>query len=72
MKKLVLVIFCLVPILSFASDLSTAQAIDSFQELCAKENDPVKRANYCQVLDEYSSSQIDIAERYQGVAVVTA
>jgi hypothetical protein len=72
MKKLALVIFCLLPILSFASNISTAQAIDSFQELCAKEKDPVKRANYCQVLDQYSRSQVDIADHYQEVAIAVA
>jgi hypothetical protein len=71
MKKLALAIFCLFPILSFAADVSTDQAINSFQELCAKESDPVKRANYCQILDQNSSSEENIAARYTEVSVVT-
>ncbi len=60
MKKIALVIGCLVPLLSFATNVSNNRAVDSFQEQCAKEKDPVKRQNSCHILDRHSESLLTI------------
>lgn len=57
MKKLTLIIACLVPVLSFAGNAYSSSSLDVYQEQCAKEKDPVKRENYCNMLDKYSRSQ---------------
>ena len=57
MKKLALILGLIFPMFSFAANLDNTAAIDSFQEQCAKEKDPVKRHNYCHMLDRYSTTQ---------------
>lgn len=54
MKKLVMIILCLLPVLSSASGVSSKKNIELIQEQCAKEKDPVKRQNSCDLLDKQS------------------
>lgn len=62
MRKLALVIGCLLPLLSTAGTVSSELSIDAFQEQCAKEKDPVKRQNSCHMLDQHSDSQTTIPD----------
>lgn len=48
MKKLALIL-CLLPVFSYAATNSTER---TYQDLCAKEQDPVKRQNYCHVYED--------------------
>ncbi|MCA0403282.1 MAG: hypothetical protein LCH30_05720 [Proteobacteria bacterium] len=57
MKKLALILTILFPVFASAANLNNVATIDSFIELCAKEKDPVKRHNYCHMLDRYSINQ---------------
>ncbi|MBA2656654.1 MAG: hypothetical protein H0U70_06665 [Tatlockia sp.] len=57
MKKLALIIGLLVPVLSFANNISNSNPFETYQEQCAKEKDPVKRHNYCHMLDRHSRAQ---------------
>ncbi len=61
MKKLIIMIGCLLPFLSFAATAENTSAVESFQELCAKEKDPIKRQNYCHILDQHSQAAITIS-----------
>ena len=70
MKKLALIIGCLAPLLSFATNVSTNQTIELFQEQCAKEKDPVKRQNSCHMLDQHSDSQANIPEFHKETVTV--
>lgn len=57
MKKFVFLI-CLLPIISFASSsVQHHNAAAAYQELCAKEQDPVKRQNYCHMLHQSNHHQ---------------
>ena len=57
MKKLAIVIGCLLPVLSFAGNLYSSNTIETYEEQCAKEKDPVKRQSSCHMLDQHSESQ---------------
>lgn len=70
MKKLALVIGCLVPLFSFAGSSDNQVALDNFQELCAKEQDPVKRQSYCHILDRHSQSQANIGSFTKETVIV--
>lgn len=70
MKKLALIIGCLIPVLSFATNVSSNKTMDAFQEQCAKEKDPVKRQNSCHMLDRRSSSQANIPDFHKEIATV--
>ena len=70
MKKLMLAISFLVPAISFAANVDGVKTIDVFQEQCAKERDPLKRQNYCHMLDSYSNSQVRNAPFQQEIATV--
>lgn len=70
MKKLALIISCLVPVLSFATNVSISQRVAIFQERCAKEKDPVKRQNSCLMLDKHNGSQTNIADFHKETATV--
>ncbi len=70
MKKIALVICCLVPILSFATNVSSNRAVNSFQERCAKEKDPVKRQHSCHILDRHSESLLSIPDFHKETATV--
>jgi|GEM_PF-4571000 len=50
MKKIIL-ICSLFPALTFASTPQEIATADVYQELCAKEQDPVKRQNYCYMIE---------------------
>ncbi|KTD13027.1 hypothetical protein [Legionella jamestowniensis] len=62
MKKIAIVIGCLMPLLSFAAPAEGDKTLDAFQELCAKEKDPLKRQNYCHILDQKSHSQAILSD----------
>lgn len=51
MKTLIL-LGCLIPFVSFAATTKDDTLIVAYQQLCAKEQDPVKRHNYCQLLEK--------------------
>lgn len=70
MKKLAIVIGCLVPVLSFASNDYNSNLIDTYQEQCAKEKDPVKRQNSCHILERHSEPQLSIPEYHQETITV--
>lgn len=70
MKKLAIVISCLMSLLSFTTHAETDSALDTFQELCAKEKDPVKRQNYCHVLDQHNQSQATLSDTRQDTVIV--
>ncbi|WP_028388350.1 hypothetical protein [Legionella fairfieldensis] len=70
MKKLALVIGCVIPFLSFAGNLNSINTADTFQELCAKEKDPVKRQHYCHMLDRHSESQSHLADFHKDTVTV--
>ncbi|WED42483.1 hypothetical protein [Legionella cardiaca] len=62
MKKLAILIGCLMPLLSFAANVESDKSLDTFQELCAKEKDPLKRQNYCHIVDQRSNSHATFSE----------
>lgn len=51
MRK-IFILLCLLPVLSFAGERSFSSDLSAYQELCAKEQDPIKRHQYCQVLNQ--------------------
>lgn len=55
MKKYIL-LFCLIPVVSFATTGKQTE-FAAYQELCAKEQDPVKRRNYCHLLERGQESR---------------
>lgn len=61
MKKIAVTIGCLIPLFSFAAPADMADPVDSYQELCAKERDPIKRQNYCHILDKYSQTTMTVS-----------
>ncbi|MDI9818446.1 MULTISPECIES: hypothetical protein [unclassified Legionella] len=61
MRKLAIIAGCLIPLLSFASTSESDRTLNTFQELCAKEKDPLKRQNYCHILDQRNHSQANIS-----------
>lgn len=70
MKKLAIVIGCLIPALSFAVPVYNSNPIDVYQEQCAKEKDPVKRQNYCHILDRHNDPQAAIPDFHQETITV--
>lgn len=71
MKKLAAVaISCLIPFFSFAGSVDSDRALDTFLERCAKEKDPVKRQNYCHMLDQHSQSDANLIDNLQETVVV--
>jgi len=53
--------FCLLCIgfvanLAFATNVNELQHLSLYQELCAKEQDPIKRHQYCQILNQLDLS----------------
>lgn len=70
MKKLAIIISCLVPVLSFAGNVYSTNTMDSFQEQCAKEKDPVKRQNSCHMLDQHSESEVNIPDFHKETVTV--
>lgn len=70
MKKLAAVaISCLIPFFSFAGSADNG-VLDTFQERCAKETDPIKRQNYCHILDQHSQSDANLVDTLQETVVV--
>ncbi|STX52798.1 Uncharacterised protein [Legionella busanensis] len=51
MKKFIILIF-LSPLASFAAPATGNTAMATYQELCAKEHDPIKRQNYCVLFEK--------------------
>jgi len=69
MKKLALAL-CLLPMFSYAATTQDNQLVSTYQDLCAKEQDPVKRQNYCHLLAQPSQKEM-IAEQFrQDIAIV--
>ena len=61
-------IFCLLPVLSHAMPGFDSQTLDAYQELCAKEQDPVKRQNYCHALQQIDQNTITTNPFRQDIA----
>ncbi|KTD17550.1 hypothetical protein [Legionella jordanis] len=70
MKKLAIIIGFLFPLMSFASNVDSDRTLATVQELCAKERDPVKRQNYCHILDRQSQSQTTLADFPKNTVIV--
>ncbi len=70
MKKLAIVIGCLIPVLSFAGPVYNYNPIEIYQEQCAKEKDPVKRQNSCHMLDRHTDPQSSIPDFHQETITV--
>jgi hypothetical protein len=70
MKRLAIIIGCLLPLCSFAKKADNDKALNAVQELCAKEKDPVKRQNYCHILDQKSHSQTTLADSFKDTVIV--
>ncbi|MGQ3888311.1 hypothetical protein ACQUW5_04665 [Legionella sp. CNM-1927-20] len=51
MKKFI-ILMCLSPLASFANPATGNTVIATYQELCAKEHDPIKRQNYCVLFEK--------------------
>ena len=56
MKKTILLCL-LIPISAFAGGVQENNVVAVYQELCAKERDPVKRENYCYMLERNGHSE---------------
>lgn len=72
MKRIIL-LACFVSLTSlttFASGTKDKEVIAAYQELCAKEHDPVKRENYCYMLENSSRSHTNANVFRQDTAVV--
>jgi hypothetical protein len=69
MKKLIL-LSCLLSFSSFAAGGKSNEVIAAYQELCAKEQDPVKRHNYCYMLENSGRSHTKSNIFRQDIAVV--
>lgn len=70
MKKLLIILGCLIPVLSFAGNAYSTNAVDLVQEQCAKEKDPVKRQNSCHMLDQHSGAQRTIPDFHKETVTV--
>ncbi|KTD52063.1 hypothetical protein Lqui_0907 [Legionella quinlivanii] len=68
MKKIALIL-CLLPVISFATPKEDAM-ITVYQERCAKEQDPVKRQNYCHALEQVDTNTVIADPFRQDVAIV--
>lgn len=69
MKKIIL-LACFVSLSAFASGSKDKEVIAVYQELCAKEHDPVKRENYCYMLENSSRLHTNANVFRQDTAVV--
>lgn len=69
MKKFIMIISFLFPLLSFA-DIPQGSSANIFQEQCAKEKDPVKRQNACHILDQHSNSVNNLPEFHKDTVTV--
>lgn len=71
MKKLAAILLsCFLPFLAFANSSDGDRPIETFQERCAKEQDPIKRHNYCNLLDKYGQSEAQLTELVQETVLV--
>lgn len=50
--KIIAITLCLLPVFAFATGLKDMALQNNYEELCAKEQDPVKRLNYCHALEQ--------------------
>ncbi len=55
--KLFVLLLCLLPCVNFAAQNLSKNAVATYQQLCAKEIDPVKRHHYCSVLENNTHLQ---------------
>lgn len=69
MKKFIL-LSCLIPCVSFATNVTDSNRVAVYQELCAKEQDPVKRKNYCYMLERDGKAQTMFNVFRKDIAVV--
>lgn len=67
MKKMIL-LGCLLSFASFASSENEHKAV--YQELCAKEQDPLKRQHYCHLFEKGSLTQAQPSIFRRDTAVV--
>lgn len=68
MRKFVALAGCFIPLISFAGNL-TGQPLGVYQDLCAKEQDPVKRYQYCQMLNQSNLQNPRFEPMKQGIAI---
>ena len=67
--KLWVLVLCFLPISLFAST-SSRDLVQVYQELCAKEPDPLKRQNYCRLLESKADARVEGSIFRQDRAVV--
>lgn len=56
--KSIFLIFSFLPLVATATDINSINSINTYQELCAKEHDPVKRQNFCHALEQIDHALI--------------
>ncbi len=66
-KTVIILLLTALPLLSFAANVEERVALEYFQEHCAKEKDPVKRQNYCHMLDSRNSSRILLSFQQENI-----
>jgi len=69
MKKSIL-LACFIPLVSFAAHGQQHTSVAIYQELCAKEHDPVKRQNYCYMLEHSTQTGTMINAFRKDIATV--
>lgn len=69
MKKSLL-LGCLIPLLSFSAYGQQNTNVAVYQQLCAKEHDPVKRQNYCYMLERSAQTNIMVNVFRKDIAIV--
>lgn len=68
MRK-ILILCCFLPIMASAHQYNDARSLSVYQELCAKEQDPIKRHQYCQVLNQSDLSNSQFQVLRQDIAI---
>ncbi|MDP1603614.1 MAG: hypothetical protein Q8M03_10155 [Legionella sp.] len=69
MKKIIL-LSLLMPLIAVAGNTKENNVIAVYQELCAKEHDPVKRQNYCYMLERNGHSETLSSIFREDIAIV--
>ncbi|MFC3909755.1 hypothetical protein ACFORL_11805 [Legionella dresdenensis] len=69
MKKIILLCF-IFPAISFAATTKENNKVTVYQELCAKEQDPVKRQNYCYMMENNTQAHTLFNVFRKDVAIV--
>lgn len=61
---------CFISLSGFTASIQNQKTVADFQELCAKEKDPLKRQNYCSLLDRSSRIQENSKLSYTETKIV--